>query len=200
MQKHLATAFVAVALVVVALPLGAHASGPAVGANDDKITGGIQYVRYDGGTDATIQLCNDRSPDVFGAYTQNNEPFSVVSPGDPNLVLTGWNDYCSGWMGLGFSTDGGSSWTDSLVPGYVGDTSAGGQASPEFGRTNAASAITPTKTATSAAFRQDASSPGLSPALPSAAGIPPPAALAAREPLLPSLGEIGRVVEEAAVS
>jgi hypothetical protein len=42
-------------------------------------------------------------------------------------------------MGLGFSTDGGETWTDSLVPGYVGDTSAEGMASPEFGRTNAAS-------------------------------------------------------------
>jgi hypothetical protein len=139
MRKHLAAAITAATLVVLALPAGAHATGPAVGANDDKITGGIHYVRYDSGTDATIQLCNDRSPDAFGAYTQNNEPFSVVSPGDPNLILTGWNDYCSGWMGLGFSTDGGGSWTDSLVPGYVGDTSAGGQASPEFGRTNAAS-------------------------------------------------------------
>ena len=139
MRKQLAAAIAAATVAVLASPSGAHAPGAAVGGNDDKITGGIQYVRYDGGTDATIQLCNDRSPDAFGAYTQDNEPFSVVSPSDPSLVISGWNDYCSGWMGLGFSTDAGESWTDSLVPGYVGDTSSGGMASPEFGRTNAAS-------------------------------------------------------------
>jgi len=137
MRKQLVAVIAATLVTALAVPAAAGSS--SVDPNDDKITGGIRYVRYDGGTDATIDLCNDRSPDAFGAFTQNNEPFSVVSPGDQNLVLTGWNDYCSGWMGLGFSTDGGESWTDSLVPGYAGDTSAGGQASPEFGRTNAAS-------------------------------------------------------------
>src|SRR3990172_5983162 len=137
MRKQLVAVIAATLVTALAVPAAAGSS--SVDPNDDKITGGIRYVRYDGGTDATIDLCNDRSPDAFGAFTQNNEPFSVVSPGDQNLVLTGWNDYCSGWMGLGFSTDGGETWTDSLVPGYAGDTSAGGQASPEFGRTNAAS-------------------------------------------------------------
>jgi hypothetical protein len=42
-------------------------------------------------------------------------------------------------MGLGFSTDGGETWTDSLVPGYPADTSAEGMRSPEFQRTNTAS-------------------------------------------------------------
>jgi hypothetical protein len=139
MRKQLAAAIAAATVAVLASPIGAHATGAAVGGNDDKITGGIHYVRYGASGDATIQLCNDRSPDAFGAYTQDNEPFSVVSPSDPSLVISGWNDYCSGWMGLGFSTDAGESWTDSLVPGYVGDTSSGGMASPEFGRTNAAS-------------------------------------------------------------
>jgi hypothetical protein len=121
-------------------------SGPAIADvppadPDDKITGPpIEYVRHDLLSDATIDLCNDaEDPAAFGAYTQNNEPFSVVSPTNPDLVIAGWNDYCSGWMGLGFSIDGGETWTDSLVPGYVGDTSPEGVASPEFGRTNAAS-------------------------------------------------------------
>ena len=138
MRKHFAAAIAAAIMCALTLP-NANASAPSIDQNDDKITGGIRYVRYDGGTDATIDLCNDRSPDAFGAYTQDNEPFSAVSPSDPELVLTGWNDYCSGWMGLGFSTDGGETWTDSLVPGYLGDTSTGGTSSPEFGRTNAAS-------------------------------------------------------------
>ena len=69
----------------------------------------------------------------------NNEPFSVVDPGNPDLVVSGWNDYCSDWMGLGFSTDGGQSWTNSLVPGYPADTSTEGMQSPEYIRTNNAS-------------------------------------------------------------
>ena len=42
-------------------------------------------------------------------------------------------------MGLGFSIDGGDTWTNSLVPGYPADTSAEGMASPEYIRTNNAS-------------------------------------------------------------
>ena len=141
MRRTLAAIAAATVAVALALPGPASAVGPTVDPNDDKIAGHqIEYVRHDGGTDTTIELCNEtEDPAAFGAFTQNNEPFSVVSPTNPDLVVAGWNDYCSGWMGLGFSTDGGESWTDSLVPGYAGDTSAEGMASPEFGRTNAAS-------------------------------------------------------------
>jgi len=124
-----------------ASPLPASASpvtGGGADGTDDKVSGQT-YVRHDGGTDDTIDLCNSTDPEDFGNLTQNNEPFSVVSPTNPDLVIAGWNDYCSGWMGLGFSTNGGEDWTNSLVPSYVGDTSAEGQATPEFGRTNAAS-------------------------------------------------------------
>lgn len=126
-----------IASLAVVIPAGASPSN-AVGTQDDKVTGQT-YVRYDGGTDQAIQDCNNDDPGVFGALTQNNEPFSVVDPQNPDLVLAGWNDYCSGWMGLGFSTNGGQTWMNSLVPGYATDTSAGGKASPEFQRTNAAS-------------------------------------------------------------
>jgi len=139
MRKLLAAFAVATVALASAMSGVAHATGPSVGSNDDKVTGGITYVRHDGGTDASIQACNDKDPAAFGAYTQNNEPFSVVDPSNPNLVITGWNDYCSDWMGLGFSTDAGQTWTDSLVPGYPADTSTEGMASPEFGRTNEAS-------------------------------------------------------------
>ena len=123
MRKLLAAFAVATVALASAMSGVAHATGPSVGSNDDKVTGGITYVRHDGGTDASIQACNDKDPAAFGAYTQNNEPFSVVDPSNPNLVITGWNDYCSDWMGLGFSTDAGQTWTDSLVPGYPADTS-----------------------------------------------------------------------------
>src|SRR5438093_10327510 len=141
MRKLLAASMAAAAALAMAMPNVAHATGPTVDPNDDKVTGPpIHYVRHDGGTDASIQACNDtEDPAAFGAYTQNNEPFSVVDPSNPSLVISGWTDYCGDWMGLAFSTDGGETWTDSLVPGYPADTSAEGMASPEFGRTNEAS-------------------------------------------------------------
>ena len=139
-MRRLLAALGAVAMLG-AFTTTASAVGPSVGAADDKVTGPpIPYVRHDGGTDASIQACNDtEDPAAFGAFTQNNEPFSVVDPSNQDLIVTGWNDYCGDWMGLGFSTDGGQTWTDSLVPGYPADTSTEGMASPEFGRTNEAS-------------------------------------------------------------
>ena len=125
------------------LALAAALSTPAASAgppdHDDKVTGGIQYVRHDLGTDGAIEACNDFDPDAFGALTQDNEPFSVVDPSNPDLVVSGWNDYCSDWQGLGFSIDGGETWTDSLVPGYLQDDSVEGSASPEHLRTNSGS-------------------------------------------------------------
>ena len=140
MRRLLAALSMAALATALAIPAGtATATGPSVGAQDDKVTGNITYVRHDGGTDATIEACNDTDPAGFGAFTQNNEPFSVVSPTNPDLIITGWNDYCSDWQGLGFSTDGGQTWTDSLVPGYPADTSTEGMQSPEFLRTNSGS-------------------------------------------------------------
>jgi hypothetical protein len=127
----------AVLALIGALAVSASAVGPTVGA-DARVTRQT-YVRHDGGTDAAIEICNSTAPDDYGNLTVNNEPFSVVSPTDPSLVIAGWNDYCSDWMGLGFSIDGGASWTNSLVPGYPADTSTEGMASPEYIRTNAAS-------------------------------------------------------------
>jgi hypothetical protein len=141
MRKLLAASMAAAAAVALAMPNVARAAGPTVDPSDDKVTGPpIEYVRHDGGTDASIEACNDtEDPEAFGAFTQNNEPFSVVDPSNLDLIVSGWNDYCSDWMGLAFSTDGGETWTDSLVPGYAADTSTEGMASPEFGRTNTAS-------------------------------------------------------------
>jgi hypothetical protein len=136
MRKLIALMAVVSTAAAFAIP-GVAIAAPTVGA-DTRVTGQT-YVRHDLGTDATIEICNSEAPEDFGNFTQNNEPFSVVSPTNPDLVIAGWNDYCSDWMGLGFSTDGGASWTNSLVPSYAGDTSAEGMATPEFGRTNAAS-------------------------------------------------------------
>jgi hypothetical protein len=119
---------------------------------DDKVTG-QPYVRHDGGADAAIAHCNDASTDEAGdddttdadadsndggSRRQGNEPFTVVDPTDPDLVVAGWNDYCltdlgAGWQGFAYSLDAGETWTDSIVPGYPQDTSPEGMASPLFG-------------------------------------------------------------------
>jgi hypothetical protein len=128
-------AVAAVALVSSALP--ASASGPSAGTNarvtvDDGTQGA--YVSADqlsGGTyaDAVLQRCGtDRR--------QQNEPTLAIDPRDPSVWTSGSNDYCTvptagdTWAGFYRSTNGGSSWTDSLLPGYNGDTSAQGLSSP----------------------------------------------------------------------
>src|SRR4030095_15590145 len=102
---------VLIASLTIVMPAAASPSN-SVGGSDDKVSGQT-YVRYDGGTDQAIEDCNNTDPAVFGARTQNNEPFSVVNPQNPDLVLAGWDDYCYDWMGLGFSTNGVCAWTHS---------------------------------------------------------------------------------------
>lgn len=138
--------------IVLSLVLVA-AAMPAFGLNgDDKVTGQV-YVRHDGGTDAGIEHCNNTATDEAGdndpadgdvdsndggSRRQGNEPFSVIDPTNPDVIVAGWNDYCltdlgAGWEGFAYSTNSGDSWTNSIVPGYPQDTSAEGQASPLFG-------------------------------------------------------------------
>ena len=103
---------------------------------DVKITDRA-YVRHDGGTDATISSCSINN-------RQANEPTAAVDPTNRSLMTAGANDYCTVpttgdvWAGFYYSSNGGATWTDSLVPGYPTDTSAAGQQSPAFGRVTAA--------------------------------------------------------------
>jgi hypothetical protein len=90
------------------------------------------YVRHDGGTDPTIAACSSNN-------RQQNEPAATVAPHDATLMTAGANDYCTvettgdSWAGFYYSSDGGTTWTNSLLPGYPTDTSAEGQASPLHG-------------------------------------------------------------------
>jgi hypothetical protein len=99
---------------------------------DVKITD-QSYVRQDGGSDPVITTCSTDN-------RQQNEPTTSVSPTNASLMTAGSNDYCTvptagdARAGFYYSSDGGTSWTDSLLPGYPGDTSAEGQASPLQGR------------------------------------------------------------------
>lgn len=123
------------ALVFVALgPLGVARADTLV-TND---TSG-NYQLAGGGADATMTSCST------GRRTQN-EPTVAVDPLHPSIMTAGSNDYCaeiqngSGnvWAGYYRSTNGGVSWSLSLVPGYPADTSAFGTASPAHGSCAAA--------------------------------------------------------------
>lgn len=73
--------------------------------------------------------------DVF----QQNEPHIAVHPANANLIAVGMNDVRTfgqsgdAWQSLAVSTSGGASWQELLIPGYPGDASAQGLASPVRG-------------------------------------------------------------------
>jgi BNR/Asp-box repeat len=72
------------------------------------------------------------APDVL----QQNEPHIALHPTKSTLLAVGMNDVRTlgvsndAWQGLAVSTDGGATYSESLIPGYPGDTSAAGLASP----------------------------------------------------------------------
>jgi hypothetical protein len=104
-------------------------SGNARVTGDDTAS---SYLRYDGSSDATMAACST------GKRSQN-EPTVAVDPHDTSVVVAGANDYCAAivngdvWAGYYRSTDGGSGWQDSLVPGYPADSSPAGVGSPVHG-------------------------------------------------------------------
>jgi hypothetical protein len=113
---------------------------PLQAAGDGRVTiddAAGNYKRYDGGTDATMQRCS-------AGHRQQNEPTVAVDPSSANVVVAGSNDYCASivngevWTGYYRSTDGGATWTNSLLPGYPNDTSEAGLASPLHGTCGAA--------------------------------------------------------------
>ena len=102
------------------------------------------YVRHDGVPDVTITDCSSDAttpaPGGDGSgERQQNEPAASVAPNNPLHMAAGANDYCpvqttgDSWTGFYYSSTGGASWVNSLVPGYPTDTSDEGQASPLHG-------------------------------------------------------------------
>src|SRR5207248_8136990 len=124
-------------LVVFAVAFTGSASGVSANARVTADAAAGSYLRYDGSSDATMAACST-------GRRQQNEPTIAVDPHNTSVVTAGANDYCASivngdvWSGYYRSTDGGSSWQDSLVPGYPADTSAGGTASPAHGTCGAA--------------------------------------------------------------
>jgi hypothetical protein len=88
----------------------------------DQLSGGSY-------SDGVLQRCGtDRRPE--------NEPTLAIDPRNTSVWTAGSNEYCTvptagdAWAGFYRSTNGGNSWTDSLLPGYSGDTSSQGVSSP----------------------------------------------------------------------
>lgn len=115
----------AVALSVLVLAaLGAPAAARPPG--DDRVTPDDRagsYARLDGSRDPLHDFCGT-------SRRQQAEPAVAVNPRNPQVIVAGAADQCygkqrqypfsqsQGWLGLYRSTDGGSSWQASLMPGY----------------------------------------------------------------------------------
>jgi hypothetical protein len=123
-------------LAVVVVPV--HASSLSnTRVTRDQVAG--SYSRFDGTQDATTIGCST-------SQRPQNEPTIAVDPRDTRVVTAGANDYCTQatlpnhevWAGYYRSTDGGTTFGDSLVPGYPADTTSAGVASPVHGICGAA--------------------------------------------------------------
>jgi hypothetical protein len=123
-------------LSLVVLGLAVAMVPPAQAATDARVTvdntAGSYQLANDGGTDETMTRCSE-------GRRQQNEPTIAVDPSDADVVVAGSNDYCAAivnnevWAGYYRSEDGGTTWENSLVPGYPDDTSEAGEASPVHG-------------------------------------------------------------------
>lgn len=90
------------------------------------------------GTSDTVEDIEDEklpleAPPNFPVTTlndDNNEPSIAISPTDPLTMVAGSNDYntpdSDAWPGYYTTHDGGKTWTESLIPGYPGDSASGG--------------------------------------------------------------------------
>src|SRR5919197_6561392 len=124
--------FLAASIVVLATAFTGPALGVGANARVTRDDTASSYLRYDGSSDATMAGCST-------GRRMQNEPTVAVDPHNTSVITAGANDYCAAivngdvWAGYYRSTDDGSSWQDSIVPGYPADSSAGGIASPAHG-------------------------------------------------------------------
>lgn len=126
-----AAALVIAAVAVVFAAPTTPTAGVNVRVTNDNDTTYVSADHLGGGTysDAVLKRCGtDRR--------QENEPTLAIDPRNTSVWASGANEYCTvptagdAWAGFYRSTDSGKHWTDSLLPGYNGDTSAQGTSSP----------------------------------------------------------------------
>jgi hypothetical protein len=120
---------------LVAASIFATGSDNVAGAGARLSGGNIRVSTHDFFPDDPF-LSPTGAPDVL----QQNEPSVAVHPTNPNLIAVGMNDVRTlaisddAWQGLAVSSDGGASFGfEALVPGFPGDGSAQGLASPVRG-------------------------------------------------------------------
>lgn len=130
--RRLAVGLLAGAMLATA-PLGAPSVLASVATHTDvRVTSDSPYTKANG----RVPTSGDAISQCGGNRRQQNEPSTAVDPRDPSVVVAGSNDYCTvpgaggTWTGMYRSSDGGASFSDSLVPGYPTDGSPEGQASP----------------------------------------------------------------------
>src|SRR6266550_9481514 len=135
MTRRLAFGVFALAVLVAAGVLPAAQASPANVrlTNDDPALSGYvsDYTLATGTpyTDAVLSACSQ-------SRGRQNEPAVAVDPRNPDVIVGSSNDYCpvfnangsllglgDVWLGYYRSENGGTSFTSSLVPGYIGDTS-----------------------------------------------------------------------------
>lgn len=123
------------ALVIAGLAIPPTGSAQTAGTNVrvtvDTASAYVSADQLAGGTysDAVLARCGtDRR--------MQNEPTLAIDPRDSSVWASGANDYCTvptagdAWAGFYRSTNSGVTWTDSLLPGYNGDSSTEGTNSP----------------------------------------------------------------------
>ena len=126
-HKHFKIAFIMMLIASLVLASVAYAANATDGP-DAKITNDNNNI--DGGTP---------NPGFDAQNRQSNETTVAFSPAAPNIIAVGANDYrmvtVTGdtWFGLYVSSDNGTSWFNTFVPGFPSDTSAAGLASPLLG-------------------------------------------------------------------
>ena len=114
---------VVVSLIVSTSVFAVHATdGPDVKVTNDNnnVDGGVANV----------------TPSHDAQNRQANETTVSISPANANIIAAGANDYgmvpvtADVWLGFYISQDGGSTWFNTMVPGFPTDTSPAGLASP----------------------------------------------------------------------
>jgi hypothetical protein len=98
-----------------------------------------------GGTDVKVTLDNNNvdggtpTPSFDAKNRQSNETSVAISGVSSSIVAAAANDYRmvpvfgDVWFGLYVSSNGGSTWFNTMVPGFPSDTSAAGASSPLLG-------------------------------------------------------------------